>query len=138
MTLILFLDERGGMLFNRRRQSQDRTARDVILRKAKDARLLMNPYSAKQFGDQAGITVTEAPVKDAKVGDFVLIENLPIDDGVMRQADEVLLFLWNTLYPSDVSFDYSLFTKHGFSRVRQEDFAGYSHEKITIETYRRN
>ena len=139
MTLILFLDDRGGMLFNRRRQSQDRAAREVILRMAEGRRLLMNPYSAKQFGDATGITVTETPVKDAQGDDFAVVENLPVDDSVIASADEVVLFLWNTLYPSDVVFDYSLFTKHGFTLASQEDFAGYSHEKITIKRYlRRN
>ena len=137
MTLILFLDDRGGMLFNRRRQSQDRAAREVILRMAKGRRLLMNPYSAKQFGDAEGITVTETPVKDAKGEDLAVIENLPVDGGVIASADEVLLFHWNALYPSDISFDYSLLTKHEFFLASQEDFAGYSHEKITIKRYLR-
>ena len=60
MKLILFLDARGGMLFNHRRQSQDRYAREYILKMTEGARLLMNPYSAKQFKEGA-FTVTETP-----------------------------------------------------------------------------
>lgn len=134
MKLILFLDERGGMLFNRRRQSQDRKAREYILNMTAGKRLLMNPYSAKQFKEAEGITLTEAPQKDAAGEDYVLIENLPV---TLSGVDEVILILWNTLYPSDVSFDTASLAREGFSLKETEEFAGYSHEKITVEIYRR-
>ena len=134
MKLILFLDERGGMLFNHRRQSKDRVAREYILKMAEGCRLLMNPYSAKQFKEECTLTVTETPMRDAKDEDFVLNENLPVS---LSGVDEVVLFLWNTLYPSDVSFDTSSLAKEGFSLVKTDEFAGHSHEKITVEFYRR-
>ena len=134
MKLILFLDERGGMLFNRRRQSQDRKAREYILNMTAGKRLLMNPYSAKQFKEAEGIILTEAPQKDASGEDYVLIENLPV---TLSGVDEVILILWNTLYPSDVSFDTASLAREGFSLKGTEKFAGYSHEKITVEIYRR-
>ena len=133
MKLILFLDERGG-LFGGRRQSQDRTAREYILKMTAGAKLLMNPYSAKQFKDASGITLSESPQKEAGKEDFVLIENLPPS---LTGVDEVILILWNTLYPSDVSFDKGVLAKEGFALSRTEEFAGYSHEKITVEFYRR-
>ena len=133
MKLILFLDARGGMLFNHRRQSQDRYAREYILKMTAGKRLLMNPYSAKQFKEGA-FTVTETPQRDAGADDFVLIENLPVRlDGVT----EVILFLWNEGYPADVCFDMKTLAAAGFARTASEDFAGYSHEKITVEFYRR-
>ena len=134
MKLILFLDERGGMLFNRRRQSQDRKAREYILNMTAGKRLLMNPYSAKQFKEAEGIILTETPQKDASREDYVLIENLPV---TLSDVDEVILILWNTLYPSDVSFDTASLAREGFSLKETEEFAGYSHEKITVEIYRR-
>ena len=134
MKLILFLDERGGMLFNRRRQSQDRKAREYILSMTAGKPLLMNPYSAKQFKESGEFIVTETPQRDALKDDYVLIENLPI---TLVGVDEVVLILWNTLYPSDVSFDTASLFKEGFALVKSEDFMGYSHEKITVEFYRR-
>ena len=135
MKLILFLDERGGMLFNRRRQSQDRKAREYILSMVAGHRLWMNPYSAKQFGECDAITVTETPARNAEAEDFVLIENLPVS---LSDVSDVVLFLWNTLYPSDVSFDVASLGKAGFVLQKNEEFAGYSHEKITVEFYRRS
>ena len=134
MKLILFLDERGGMLFNRRRQSQDRKAREYILKMTEGKRLLMNPYSAKQFREGGDFTVTETPAKDAAREDYILIENLPVS---LEGIDELVFFLWNTLYPADVSFDTSLLAKEGFMLTKSEEFKGYSHEKITVEFYRR-
>ena len=134
MKLILFLDERGGMLFNRRRQSQDRYAREYILKMTAGKRLLMNPYSAKQFKEGGAITLTEAPQKDAGDEDFVLIENLPVS---LEGVSDVVLFLWNVLYPSDVSFQKECLKENGFTLWKSDDFAGYSHEKITVEFYRR-
>ena len=121
MKLILFLDERGGMLFNRRRQSQDRKAREYILNMTAGKRLLMNPYSAKQFKEAEGIILTETPQKDASREDYVLIENLPV---TLSDVDEVILILWNTLYPSDVSFDTASLAREGFSLKETEEFAG--------------
>ena len=96
-------------------------------------RLLMNPYSAKQFKEGA-FTVTEAPQRDAEKEDFILIENLPV---VLDGVDEAILFLWNERYPADVCFDMKALAAAGFARTASEDFAGYSHEKITVEFYRR-
>ena len=50
MALIICADDRGGMAFNRRRQSQDRIVREHILADAAGGQLWMSPYSARQFG----------------------------------------------------------------------------------------
>ena len=52
MTLIICADDRGGMAFNRRRQSQDRIVREHILADAAGGQLWMSPYSARQFGPE--------------------------------------------------------------------------------------
>lgn len=133
MKLILFLDERDGMLFCGRRQSQDRVAREYILKLSGDARLLMNEFSAKQFKEGGDVTVTSDPQKAASGDDFVLIENLPLS---MAGVDTVYLFLWNRHYPSDVCFDRALLA--GFTLTHTDEFAGSSHEKITVERYEKS
>ncbi len=134
MRLILFLDNAGGMLFNGRRQSQDRILREYILNMTRGKRLWMNGYSQKQFKTAEGIFLSESPQRDAALGDFVLIENLPpVLDGV----SEVILCLWNERYPADVYFDRAHLAREGFALAESVDIAGYSHEKITIEHHRR-
>ena len=49
MIVIACLDNDGGMMFNRRRQSQDRYLRDRIVEMPGDSALWMNHYSAGQF-----------------------------------------------------------------------------------------
>ena len=49
MIVIACLDDNGGMMFNHRRQSQDRMLRAHIAALVGDARLWMNHYSAQQF-----------------------------------------------------------------------------------------
>lgn len=47
MIVIACLDDNGGMMFNHRRQSQDRMLRAHIAALVGDARLWMNHYSAE-------------------------------------------------------------------------------------------
>ena len=134
MKLILFLDERGGMLFLGKRQSKDSAAREYILKMTAGHRLWMNGYSAGQFEGAEGISLSESPMRDAGAEDYVLIENLPV---TLDAASEVILFLWNRHYPSDIRFDIARLTGAGFRLAETREFAGTSHEKITVEFYRR-
>ena len=49
MILAVCIDDRNGMLFNGRRQSQDRVLREDLVREAGGGPLWMNAYSARQF-----------------------------------------------------------------------------------------
>ena len=129
MKLILFLDERDGMLFCGRRQSKDRIAREYIANLARGARLYMNEFSAKQFEEGGELTVVADPQSEAGNEDFVLIENLPVS---VAGVDTVYLFLWNRHYPADVRFDGDL---TGFTLQSTTQFPGKSHETITKEVY---
>ena len=51
MILIVAVDDRNGMTFNHRRQSQDKRLRERILSITKKGKLWMNAYSHKQFVD---------------------------------------------------------------------------------------
>lgn len=47
MIIIVCADNNNGMMFNNRRQSQDRTLRDHILQLIGTSKLWMNEYSKK-------------------------------------------------------------------------------------------
>ena len=53
MIAVVCVDDRGGMLFNRRRQSQDRLLRQDLLREAGARPVWMNDYTRRQFSDPA-------------------------------------------------------------------------------------
>lgn len=51
MIVIACVDDRMGMLFNRRRQSQDAALRQRLLERAAGRPIWMSEYSARQFAD---------------------------------------------------------------------------------------
>ena len=78
----------------------------------------MNPASEKLFAEQkeSGKVTLQA------AADF------------LEQAGEgeYIVFWWNRHYPPDRKFDLDL---SKWNKVSEEEFAGYSHEKITKEVY---
>ena len=135
MIVMLCVDDKNGMLFNRRRQSKDRVLQQHVLALAGSRRLFMSTYSRKQFTDtgSAEIIVDEAYLEKAEAGDYCFAE----DGDVVSHADrieKIILFRWNRNYPADTFFTLDL---SGYILEKTEDFAGNSHEKITKEIYRR-
>ena len=133
MKLILCIDNKKGMMFNSRRQSQDRELRRRVLSLIGDARLLMSPYSAKQFEARGPIVADADFLRVAGREDYCFVEDT---DFTLDDCDEVIIYLWNRDYPADKYFEFDL-SAAGFKLVSSEDFKGYSHEKITQKIYKR-
>lgn len=131
MKIIVCLGERGGMSFNGRRQSRDRAVIADILSYA-EGRLTVAPAAAKLF-PEGSVTVAEEPL-DAAEG-YAFIERGGIGR-VLSRVSEIIIYRWNELYPMDECFDIDP-VEEGFSTESVTDFAGYAHEKITKEVYRR-
>ena len=71
MIIVVCLDDHGGMLFNRRRQSQDSCLRGRVLELCGEKMLWMNSYSAEQFSEAApNIRVAENFLEKAGAGDL--------------------------------------------------------------------
>ncbi len=136
MIVIAAVDDRGGMMFGKRRQSQDRVLRQRVLSLAEGRTVWMNAYTVKQFGDQMDtglIRVDDRFMEKAGPGEFCFVENMALVS-YEAQIEKVILFKWNRTYPGDVTFDLDIST---WRRVSAEDFAGSSHGKITQEIYLR-
>ena len=117
MKVIVCVDDGNGMLFNKRRQSQDRVLRDDVQKMTSGQKLWMNAYSARQFqeGSQTGENVTgvsetaalivaEDFLRQAGENDFCFVENeklLPYSDRIT----EVVVYRWNRSYPGDFHLD---------------------------------
>ena len=135
MILILCLDEKNGMAFNRRRQSQDALGREKILSLTGSAPLWMNAYSAKLFGDVPNVRVDEDFLHQAGPGEYAFAEFPPLSP-VAKEVERILVIRWNRAYPADAKLDIPL--KPGlWNLVESEDFPGSSHEKLTLEIYQR-
>lgn len=135
MILIACVDDKFGMLFNRRRQSQDRMLRERVLQLTDGKTLRMNEYSRKQFGDAEipQIQVSETFLQEAGKGDYCFLETLdpaPYE----KSIEQIVLYKWNRVYPADVYFTISL-QEHSWKLTQTTDFAGASHETITEEVY---
>ena len=136
LTLIVCVDSRGGLLFNGRRQSQDRLLREDLLREVSGHRLWMSQYSSRQFSREHIFEFSPSPDPLAAVeaDDFCFVEDLPVQP-FLDHADQVLLYCWNRVYPADRSLSLPLDTR--WKLLRQTEFPGFSHEKITKELYTR-
>ena len=135
MIVIACVDKKGGMLFNRRRQSQDRVLRSRILDRTKGTMLWMNGYSSRQFkeGLPSHVSVAEDFLVQAGLGEFCFVEDadLPPYEG---QIEGIILYHWNRDYPGDTFFPLDL---SPFTLQSTREFPGSSHETITEEVYTR-
>lgn len=133
MYYIFCVDERGGRMFMKRRQSQDRILRERVLALSAGHTLWMSTYSAKQFTEGGLFTVDDDYLQKAGAGDYCFVEDKGFD---LSECEGVILYNWNRHYPADVKWETDLIAE-GFSLTAQNEFAGHSHEKITEEIYKR-
>lgn len=133
MILVVCIDDNGGMMFNRRRQSRDSAVvNDILNNVSKCVRI--NEYSKPLF-ENSGVKyiVSEDFLERAENGECCFVENCGIADYIGK-ASKLVVYKWNRRYPSDFSLDVALFDE----RLRlcdRTEFAGSSHDKITKEVY---
>ena len=135
MIVIACLDNDGGMMFNHRRQSQDRYLRDRIVEITGDSALWMNHYSAGQFdaGSIPHLNIDDAFLREAVDGDYCFVEDAPLA-AFEKWIEKLIIFRWNRTYPADQHFDL-LLTPDKWRKVETKEFAGHSHDLITMEVY---
>lgn len=131
MTLIVCLDDQGGMLFNKRRQSRDRVLCERVLSLSADAALWVSRYSAALF-EAARVCVDDDYATQAQAGDYVFVEDgaLPL-----AQAQRLIVYRWNRRYPADRLFPCEQLS--AFTLTASAEFVGSSHDRITEEFYTR-
>ena len=135
MNVILCLDDKNGMLFNKRRQSSDSCLRESVFNYINGKKLYMNRYTEKQFCDCASkIIVDNDFLSKAEADDFCFVEDSDISLFI-NEVKAFIIYRWNRVYPSDVKFP----SDHlkNFKLISKTDFSGSSHEKITMEVYER-
>ncbi|MBS6602112.1 MAG: ribonuclease Z [Clostridium sp.] len=137
MNIIVCLDDNNGMMFNKRRQSQDKLLRVSIKELVKGKTLFMNEYSYKLYKDinNENIIVSENYLDECENDNFCLVENKPLNNYI-EKIDNIIIYKWNRIYPSDLYFDVDIKNEQ-WELIETEEFQGSSHEKITKETYRR-
>ncbi len=137
MMIIAAVDDRNGMMFHHRRQSQDRVLRQRVLALTADSRLWMNHYTKKQFSesDAPQINVDERFLSEAAPGEYCFVEDVAAAP-YEKWVEKIILFKWNRKYPGDFYFDIDVHG-NGWRLTSTEEFRGSSHDKITMEVYTR-
>ena len=126
MKLIVCLDNKNGMMFNRRRQSRDKILIENILKLCKGEQLCTNKYSSVLFPENS-VAVCEN-FENIENGYIFAEDTLPDEEKIQ----EIIVYKWNRVYPADEFFNISL---ENWNLIEKIDFAGSSHEKITRERY---
>lgn len=126
MKLIVCLDDKNGMLFNKRRQSRDKILIENILELCKGETLYTNEYSSTLFPVNSVVIVEDFEKIE---NGFVFAENFMVNEDKIQ---EIIIYKWNRVYPADMYFNISL---DDWNLIEIVDFAGSSHEKITRERY---
>ena len=126
MKLIICLDDKNGMMFNKRRQSKDIKITEKVNEILGNNLLHIHSYSSPIFPEA---TVCES---FENVDGFAFIENP--DFIIPEKIQELYIFKWNRHYPSDKKFKMDM---SDFVLQSTEDFVGNSHETITLEIYKK-
>ena len=134
MTAIVCIEDRGGILFLKRRVSRDiEVLRDI----ARDhERISLTEYSLPLFKDlKIDAIVRELPLCSGEDGDVCFIEDGSIKENIEKIV-RLIIYKWNRTYPSDIKLGFEP-SAAGFKLVFSREFVGNSHEKITKEVYER-
>lgn len=133
MIVVVCVDDQKGMMFNKRRQSQDKIMREDLLKETGEGKIWMNAYSRELFADtkSAAMTVDGEYLKKAGPGDYCFVEDQDIRP-YQEKIEKVIFYKWNRVYPADFFFSLDM---QGWKLTKTRDFAGSSHEKITKEVY---
>ncbi len=136
MNIIVAVDDKNGMMFNGRRISQDKAVRKKISELIQGKLLWFNEYTMTQYkGEPFPVCVDANFLSKVASDEYCFVENVELS-GVKDSIDSMIIFRWNRKYPSDFKLDV-LPESCGFGCAYSEDFAGNSHEKITMEIWRK-
>ncbi len=137
MIACVCVDDKGGMMFNHRRQSQDSVLREDLLTMLGNGKLWLNQYSARQFApeQQERLLVAEDFLEQAGEGELCFVEDRGLAAYEAR-LEGLILYRWNRTYPADQHLDLSVWERK-WRLIHTEEFVGSSHERITKEIYQR-
>jgi hypothetical protein len=141
MVVYITIDDNNGLMFNNRRQSQDRIMRENMLKHCGEAKLWIAEYSRKLFIPQDGSEFPSNVIVDddfrnkADYADHCFVEKDNLAQW-MDKIDTLVIYKWNRNYPTDLCFDFSVLDS-GWKRFSVSDFQGSSHDKITREVWKR-
>ena len=137
MIVITCLDQKNGMMFNHRRQSQDSVLREHVAKLVANVPLWMNHYSASQFDTESipNLNIDDAFLQEAAQSEYCFVEDAPLAP-FEKWIERIVIFRWDRTYPTDRYFDLQLGSGQ-WHLAGTSEFTGHSHDLITMEVYAR-
>ena len=101
MILCVAVDDNMGMMFNRRRQSQDKNLRKYLIALAGERKLWINSYTEGQFDTPLPPVIVSDDdfLKKAGANELCFVENQSLKT-YAEKVSEVILLKWNRVYPA--------------------------------------
>ena len=133
MNLILCLENDNGMMFNHRRESQDRSLIQRVLKVTGSETICVKPYSLSLFNaadDRIRVINDYSQVNENEY--FFDEDTDPVK--FIDAIDKVIIYRWNRTYPADLRCTVDM---TNFQLTSSYDFEGTSHERITEEMYKK-
>ena len=95
MIVITCLDQKNGMMFNHRRQSQDSVLREHVAKLVANVPLWMNHYSASQFDTESipNLNIDDAFLQEAAQGEYCFVEDAPLAP-FEKWIERIVIFRW--------------------------------------------
>lgn len=125
MILIVCVDNRNGIMFNKRRVSKDTLLIERLKGFTKENKIYASKYSQKLFEGFTNLVFSKDTLTD---NDFYFLE----DEDYVGNINKIILYKWNRDYPADKYFTIDLSEFKLYSTI---DFQGSSHDLITEEIY---
>ncbi len=133
MLVGICLDDKNGMLFNKRRQSRDQMLIQDFLHTI-EGELYITAYSEILFQEMSQeYHVVENPLEEATEKDSCFIESAEVSSH-LQGIQKLIIYRCNRHYPSDKKLQVNM-EEVGFAQVSCSEFLGSSHEKITKEVW---
>lgn len=108
MHIILFLDQKDGMLFGGKRQTKDKILMKYIEDASKGSCLFANHFSTSLFGNTPSHLIVDNNFLDiAKSGDYCIVEDEDIKP-YMNKIESIRIYRWDKVYPSTMKFNKNL------------------------------
>lgn len=140
MKLIICVDDNNGVAFNHRRLSFDRKVfleiQELVNKSGGD--LWCTLYSKKLLSKNIDgqVLATDTCMYWAEPNDFVFLELIGDITPYLNRVNEIYLFGWNRVYPSDTKLDLSFLNANPsvchWTRTAIKEFQGTSHDVITL------
>lgn len=131
MKLIVCVDNNGGLSFFGKRLSKDRVVEADMKKLLGSSTLYAHPYSESFFCEPApNFVFDRAYRKLAGEEDYVFHEIGTLDQ---KPFDTIIQYCWNRDYPQEEVFK----PEKEFHLDSEEEFKGFSHEKITRKIFKR-